>query len=135
MHDDVTLHFGRGKHEQAVKVEVALAGAAAPARFLVADGDAVIEYTDLCSIMGNKRRQLFFCKGCQSGQFFISKRDDGRLFLYFVQLLFNPGCLAADDFVYALRTNIWWAVDMHPSVGLDADGDGLGTAAYNCILK
>ena len=65
MHHDAVQHFAGCQHEQAVKVEVAFGGAAAPYGFLVTDGDPAVSNTDDPGIISYSLRDHSFGFQCQ----------------------------------------------------------------------
>ena len=90
MNDDVIQYGRRGKHQPPVKGEGSFAAAASPPRFLVADGDTVVNASGHGVIIGGTFRDI------GTGRFFVALFQ--RVPLYGGQVGDRPAVFPVADF-------------------------------------
>ncbi len=74
VHDNIIQNGGRSEHQAPVEGKGSFAAAASPSRFLVADGDAVVDATGHSVIIGDPLRNI------GSGGFFIAVFQSSSLY-------------------------------------------------------
>lgn len=97
MHNHTVEHFPGSEHQQTVEIQVSLAGAAAPAGPLTADGDPPVSDIQPAGVIGNPVRNERFCLMCQETDFRVGQQRNMLLCFLpgpgFCKMTFNPGLL------------------------------------------
>ena len=131
----------RRQDEPPVKVQVPLAAAAPPPRFLLADRDPPVGYTHDTGIISSFAGEDISCDGNVSGAVFVRQRGTLRggmlfpLFFETCELPHDPVFLLPDkSFDKAAGTALRRADD-DPAVRRDLEGSGPARTVYDLVGK
>ena len=88
--DHIVQHLRRREHQQAVKIQIALAAAASPQGVLTADGDSAVGHTHQRGKIGDPFRYCLPRLPGKHLQLLIRKHGKPRRSSPLFQMLFNP---------------------------------------------
>ena len=134
VHHHIVPNFFRGKHQQAVEIQISFAGAAAPSGALSTDGNGAVGYANQRRkpgrTFGNILRSLF----CQGLQLLGRQLRRGRPGGDFLQVGVDPVCFAVYKLLHLPFGHPVGTANQNFSLRGDLESKGFPAAAQDSVF-